>query len=121
MELKDLEKMTVTELRDLAHKYEDVKGAIGMKKEELIDLLCGKLGIEKKHALPKGIGRRALKEHLRALGKRRDQALEAHDHKALKRVRILMRRTRHRLRDVVEKAEHGKIKSKEATPPAATS
>ena len=121
MELKDLEKMTVNELREMAHQYEDIKGAIGMKKETLIDVLCGKLGIEKKHHLPKGIGRRALKERIRALKERRKQALAAHDAKALKRVRTRIRRTKHHLRDVIEKAEHGEIKPKEGSAPAAPS
>jgi response regulator of citrate/malate metabolism len=119
MELKDLEKMTVTDLREMAHKYEDIKGAIGMKKEQLVEILCEKLGIEKKHALPKGIGRKALKERIRVLKERRDAALAAHDHAALRRARVLMRRTKHHLRDVVEKAEHGKVKPKEGTAPAA--
>ena len=119
MELKELEKMTVIDLREMAHKYEDIKGAIGMKKEQLIDLLCEKLGIEKKHALPKGIGRKALKEKIRALKLRRDAALSAHDAAALKRARVMMRRAKHHLRDLVEKAERGKVKPKEGAAPAA--
>jgi hypothetical protein len=118
MDVKDLEKLTVNELREMAHKYEDIKGAVGMKKRELIDILCEKMGIEKKHALPTGIGRRALKAKLRELKKRRDTAMAAHDHKGLKRVRTLMRRTRHRLRTVVERAQHGEIKPKEGAAPA---
>jgi len=39
--------------------------------DQLIDILCEKMGIEKKHALPKGIGRKALKEKIRALKQRR--------------------------------------------------
>jgi len=104
MDLHELEKKTVNELREMAHQYEDVKGAIGMKKEQLVDLLCEKLGIEKKKALPKGIGRHALKAKIAALKQRRDEALKAGDHKALKRARTMMRRTRHKLRDVVEHA-----------------
>jgi formyltetrahydrofolate hydrolase len=119
MELKDLEKMTVNDLRELAHKYEDVQGAIGMKKEQLIDLLCQKMGIERKKALPKGIGRKAMKERLRALTVKRDAALAAHDPRALKRARVLIRRAKHQLRDLVEKANRGKVKPKEGAAPAA--
>jgi hypothetical protein len=119
MELKELEKMTVNELRELAHKYDDLKGVIGMKKDQLIDVLCEKMGIEKKHALPRGIGRKAMKEHVRKLKARRDAALGAHDAPALKRVRTLIRRAKHHLRDLVEKAERGKVKPKEGAAPAA--
>ncbi len=119
MELNDLEKMTVTDLREMAHKYPDLQGVHGMKKETLVDVLCQKLGIEKKHSLPKGIGRHAMKERLHALRKRRDEALAAHDAKALRRARTLLRRAKHHLRDIVERAERGKIKPKEgAAPPA---
>ena len=120
MELKDLEKMTVNELRELAKKYEDMQGVHGMKKDALIDALCHKMGIEKKHALPKGIGRAAMKQRIRALLKRRDEALTAHDARALKLARIRLRRAKHHLRDLVERAEHGKIKPK-ADSPAASS
>jgi hypothetical protein len=112
MELSDLEKKTVTELREMAAPYEDLVGVTGMKKEQLIDVLCSKLGIEKKHALPTGIGRRALKQKIRALKKRRDEALAAHDARALKRVRTLLRRTKHRLRDVVEHAARAEAAAK---------
>jgi RAB protein geranylgeranyltransferase component A len=43
MNYQDLEKMTVVKLREEASKLEDVKGVSGMKKEELIHLLCEKL------------------------------------------------------------------------------
>jgi len=116
MELHDLEKKTVHELRELAHQYEDLEGVIGMKKETLIDILCQKMGIEKKKALPKGIGRRALKAKISGLRQRRDAALEGGDGKALKRVRTLMRRTRHKLRDVVEHAARAEKKKAPAAP-----
>ncbi|HXI03273.1 MAG TPA: Rho termination factor N-terminal domain-containing protein [Candidatus Saccharimonadales bacterium] len=123
MELSDLEKKTVNELREMARQYDDVEGVVGMKKDHLIDVLCGKLGIEKKHALPKGIGRRALKDRIRTLKSRRDQALTAKDHKALKRARAMLRRTKHRLRDVVEHAARleAAMKKKSTPPPEAAS
>ena len=47
MELKDLEKMKVDELRAEASKLEGVDGVKTMKKQELIDLLCEKLNIQR--------------------------------------------------------------------------
>ncbi len=106
MELKELQKKTVGELREMAKQYEDLEGITGMKKETLIDILCQKLGIERKHHLPDELGRDAMKGRIRALKKRRGEALAAHDHAALKRTRTLMRRAKHRLRLVVSRAEH---------------
>lgn len=122
MELKELQKKTVGELREMATQYEDLEGVTGMKKETLIDVLCQKLGIERKHHLPNGLGRDAMKMEIRALKKRRDEALAAHDHAALKRTRTLMRRAKHRLRSMVAKAEQiDKMKSTAGKAPATSS
>ncbi len=50
MELKELEKMKVDQLREEASKLEGVKGVNAMKKQELIDLLCEKLDIQRPEA-----------------------------------------------------------------------
>ena len=39
MEINDLEKMTVTKLREEVGKFDDVKGVSGMKKDQLIDII----------------------------------------------------------------------------------
>lgn len=118
MELKDLARMTVTKLREEAHKFEDIKGAIGMTKEQLIDILCDKYGIQKRKELPKGIGRHALKEKIHKLRGQRDQVLAGGDRKAIRKHRGRLKALRRRLRKVIEKAEHGKLKTatKEAPP-----
>ncbi len=46
MNYHDLEQMTVIKLREEAKKIPDVTGLTGMKKDELITLLVGHLGIE---------------------------------------------------------------------------
>lgn len=111
MELKDLAKMTVVKLREEAHKFEDIKGAIGMTKEQLIDVLCDKYNIVKKKELPKGIGRHAIKEKIRLMAKQRDTILAAGDRKKTVIYRRRIKSLRRRLRKVIEKAEHGKLKA----------
>ncbi|MGH9869142.1 MAG: hypothetical protein ACREAA_13385 [Candidatus Polarisedimenticolia bacterium] len=108
MELKDLEKMTVVKLREEATKFEDVKGAIGMSKDQLIDLLCGKYGIDRKAHVPTGIGRRALKERIRVLHGQRAEVLAGGDRKKVRVYRRRLKSLRRRLRKVIEKATHGK-------------
>jgi hypothetical protein len=118
MELKDLEKMTVVKLREEATKYEDVKGAIGMSKEQLIDLLCGKLGIDRKAHVPTGIGRRALKAKIRQLHGQRSEVLAGGDPKRVRVHRRRLKSLRRRLRKVIEKASHGA--PKQASPAASS-
>lgn len=50
MELKDLQQMKVDELRAEAEKLEGVEGISKLKKQELIDLLVEKLGIQSPEA-----------------------------------------------------------------------
>ena len=42
MDLHELEKKTVNDLRDMAAKYEDIKGVSGLKKDQLLEILCEK-------------------------------------------------------------------------------
>lgn len=121
MELKDLLKMTVVKLREEAHKFEDIKGAIGMTKEQLVDILCDKYGIQKKKALPKGIGRHALKEKIRKLRSGRDEVLSGGDRRKIVVHRRRLKSLRRRLRKVIELAEHGKIKAAKQAPEAPAS
>jgi len=46
MDYNELQQMTVIKLREEVKKFPDVKGVTGMKKDELIQLLVDKLGIE---------------------------------------------------------------------------
>ncbi len=87
MELKDLEKLTVIKLREEAAKFEDVKGASGMKKDQLIDLLCEKLDIHRPKKQIVGIDKSVLKAHLRDLKAKKLQAEANHDGEALADIR----------------------------------
>jgi hypothetical protein len=97
MELKDLEKMTVVKLREEAHKFE-VKDALGMSKEQLIDLLCEKLGIHRPEKKVVGVDKAALKARIRALKARRAQALAQNDHQAVADIRMRLKRYRRKIK-----------------------
>ena len=89
MDYHALEKMTVTSLREEAKKYPDVKAATGMKKEELVDLLAEKMGIEKPHKVHKHthghtpLDKPAIKKRMQALRAQRDAARGNADRKKL--------------------------------------
>ncbi len=105
MDLRDLAKMTVVKLREEAHKFEDIKGTHGMTKEQLIDVLCDKLNIPKKKAVPEGIGRRALKRKILDLAAKRDEVLGAGDPKTKRIYRRRLKSMRRKLRKVIDRAE----------------
>jgi hypothetical protein len=104
MTLQDLMKMTVTKLREEAHKFE-VKDALGMSKDQLIELLCNKHGIEHKTEVAKGIGRRAMKAKIAELKKQRAQLLSEGSAQAVYVNRRRIRSVRRRLRKVIARAK----------------
>jgi hypothetical protein len=92
----ELKLKTIQDLREIAKdvQHDAVQGYSQMNKEHLLPALCKALGIEMhEHHDVTGIDKTAIKAKLRALKKEREQALQAHDHGALKGVR----RQRHKL------------------------
>jgi protein-arginine kinase activator protein McsA len=79
---KPLIKMTVKDLREIAKEIPEISGVHGMKKDELIDALREIKGIEDEGAKAKkteGIGN--LKQKIKALKVKRQEALAAKDKK----------------------------------------
>ncbi len=109
MNFAELKKNTVAQLREMAGEYEDITGVSGMKKDQLLEALAAKLGIEAEEAKPtakkpgkkkKAKGKGAIKKQIRTLVAERDKAVEARDGAALKKVRrqlhrqkVILRRT----------------------------
>ncbi len=102
MNYHELEKTTVDKLREMAKEYPDVEGAIGMSKEQLIDLLADKLGIEKPHKAVVGIDKATIKTGMKELKKVRDSALAEKDRAKLKTTRREMHRLRRQLRKAMK-------------------
>lgn len=100
MEYHELEKMTVAKLREKAHEFPDITGASGLHKDQLIDVLCEKLGVQKPHKVAIGVQKTAIKARIHALKKERDAAMAAKDAKLLHATR----RKLHRLRRELHKA-----------------
>ncbi|HCX90882.1 MAG: Rho termination protein [Deltaproteobacteria bacterium CG_4_9_14_3_um_filter_44_9] len=109
---KDIEKLTVPELREEAKKYSEITGVHAMKKAELIEAIreaSGKLKKEKPKKTEPKKDKKATKEkplkskadikrELRALKPQKQKALENKDKKALKslknRIKKLKRMTK---------------------------
>lgn len=100
---EQLKGLTVAELREIAAglKNEAVKGYTQLNKEHLLAALCKAFNIDM-HVHHKvkaeGIDKSAIKLQMKDLKKKRDIALNAHDHSQLKAVRRQMHELRRALR-----------------------
>jgi hypothetical protein len=99
MEEIDLEKMTATELREIALKnYPDITGVHAMKKEELIVAIRQARGEKvtekkkKKAASKIKIDKTELKKQIRLLKAEKDRLLKGKDPKARAKVRKKIKR-----------------------------
>jgi len=104
MELKDLRKLPMPKLRDLAKAETDLQGVIGMEKEELIKAIAQAKGIayDETHKDLNAI--HAVKSDIRALKKQKAELITANgDQKKVERikrkVKLLKRLTRHLAHD----------------------
>jgi hypothetical protein len=93
--------MTVGRLREIAQEFDDLEGVTGMAKEQLVDVLARKKGIEIPHKVVTGIDKASIKGRIRELKKTRDVALEAKDYEGLRRTRRKLHRLRHQLRRAI--------------------
>ena len=98
MDAKELLRMNVLKLREEALKIPDVVGVTAMKKEELVKLLANAHGIVLEPKRTTSAEKTEVKQHIRTLKARRDEALarKAYEQVAgIRRgIRTLKRRTR---------------------------
>lgn len=105
MTLQELQKMTVVKLREEAIKFPDIKGASAMKKDQLIALLCEKLGIEpekKKAAAP--ATKLSVKKTIKELKAMKKEVLAKQDYGALALCRRKIRTQKRHLRRLLKQA-----------------
>jgi len=100
VELKELRKLTITKLRDLAKQETDLKGVGGMEKEALIKALAEAKGIAYDESTKDLNAIHAVKQDIRALKKQKAELIASSgDPKKLKKikrkVKLLKRLTRH--------------------------
>ena len=98
---EELKKMTLVELRDVAKdvQHDAVHGYTQMNKDHLLPALCTAFGIDahEHHAAHSDI-KVVARQRLRELRGKRDEALQTHDHEALKLIRRKYHHLNHRLR-----------------------
>jgi len=100
---EDLKHKTVADLRQIASglKHPAVQGYTQLHKEPLIKALCEALDIDMhEHHEVVGLNKTGIKARIRALKKKRDEAITAHDSAALH----VIRREIHGLKRRIHKA-----------------
>jgi hypothetical protein len=100
MDLKELRKLPMPKLRDLAKQETELTGVVGMHKEELIKVIAQAKGIAYDESGKDLNAIHAVKEDIRRLQKQKAELLTANgDRRKLKRikrkVKLLKRLTRH--------------------------
>lgn len=121
MELKDLRKLPLPKLRDLAKQETELTGVVGMHKEELIKAIAQAKGIAYDESGKDLNAIHAVKQDIRQLMKQKAELLTANgDRKKLKRikrkVKLLKRLTRHLAHEAKTATA---AKSEESAAPAA--
>lgn len=95
---KPLDKMTAKELRDIAKEMEEITGAFGMNKPELIAAIKKARGIVDTGPQKDTGAVRKMKTQIKALKVKRQQALDAEDQRSAailrKKIIKLKKRTR---------------------------
>jgi hypothetical protein len=98
LEVKTLEKMTVTDLREMAKDLPGMVGVSGMKKEELLVAIKEAKGIKDKPQKKADASIADLKKKIKAFKVQRQAALEAKDSKMAtvykRRISRLKKKTR---------------------------
>ena len=99
---EELKHKTVVELREIAKgiEHDAVQGYTQMNKEHLLVAISKAIGIKHEHHEVVGVDKASIKARIRALKKKRDEALSAHNHDELK----VVRRTIHNLKRQIHKA-----------------
>jgi len=103
MELKEIQRLTLPKLRELAKEATDLQGVSGMEKEALIKAIAAAKGITYDESFKDTHAIHAIKLDLRSLKKQKVELLAAGDRKKLKRIqrkiKLEKRLTRHLARE----------------------
>jgi hypothetical protein len=112
MSREELEKLTVSKLRDAAKEYEEITGATGMKKEELIVAILKARGEPVKKEKKKDVHISQVKKEIRKFKTEREKALAEKDTKKLSGLRKQIKKLKRQARQMAgEKKSSKKEKS----------
>lgn len=97
MDWHELEKMKVTDLREMAKEKLNLTGVTGLNKAALVEAIAKEMGIDKPHKVAEGTNKTAIKQAIRAMKVKRDEAQERHDKAAMHEARHEIHKLRRKL------------------------
>ncbi len=99
MTYHELEKTKATRLREMLKEVDpEFKGASGLKKDQLVEVLADKLGVQRPHKVVAASDKGAIKARIRELKQAKAAAVAARDRAELRRLRRELHGLRRRLR-----------------------
>jgi hypothetical protein len=98
MDWHELEKMKVTDLREMAKDKFNLTGVTGLNKAALVEAIAKEMGIEKPHKVAEGANKTQIKQAIRAMKVKRNAAQEQHDKAAMNEARHEIHKLRRKLR-----------------------
>ncbi len=96
---KPLDKMTVKELREIAHAIPDLKGIHGMNKQDLLDAVKAHRGVKARQPKKSNRSVRQIKQHIRELKARKREIAAQKDRKQAGILRRQISRLKKKTRD----------------------
>jgi hypothetical protein len=109
MDLKELRRMTLPKLRDLAKQETDLKGVIGMEKEALIEAIAQAKSLSYDVPAKDSGAIHSIKHDIRELRKQKTEILaSSKDRKKLKRVQSKIRKLKRLTRHLAREAKQAK-------------
>jgi hypothetical protein len=121
MDLKELRRLTIPKLRDLAKAETDLEGVLGMEKEALIKAIAKAKNIPYDVTAKDANAIHSIKHDIRELKKQKAEVLaSSHDAKKLKKVHKKLKRLKRLTRHLAREAKNVQAaKSAEPAAPAA--
>lgn len=105
MDIKELRKMTVPKLRELAKQVTDLQGVVGMEKEKLIEAIAKAQGIFYEAPAKDVSTISSIKQEIRALKKQKEELLaSAKDEVKVERIRKKIKKLKRLTRKLAHRA-----------------
>ena len=116
MDLKELRKLPMPKLRDLAKQKTDLQGVVGMQKEELVKALAAAMSIAYDETHKDVNAVHAVKQDIRSLKKQQRELWAANPgreklRKLRRKIKLLKRTTRHLAHDTKVAAVRAEAKA----------
>ena len=111
MSREELQKLTVTKLKEVAKEYPEITGATGMKKADIIVAILKARGESVKTAKKDAVHISEIKKNIRTLKQEREEAFAEKDSKKLSQIRTQIKKLKRQTRQLAGEKKKPEKKS----------